>query len=166
MAAAVRHRRHPVELARRVPVPLHTAIAIFSGDPGRVIGSHVSAPVDGVTYTDVGVEVLGVRRVTRHVRVGFGPVLAEDAVVAVPLWWEAAEHPELFPTFDGGIELWPAAGGTELRLVGSYQPPLGSVGRFADTLVGHRIVTASLERLLSCAADRLVAVATTEPSLA
>jgi hypothetical protein len=166
MALASRRQRRPVERGRCVSVSLGSAVAVLRRDPGAVIGSHVERfMAEGEAYTDLGVEVLGGRRVARDVRVGFGPVLEDDDVVAVPVWWEATEHPELFPTFDGGLELRPAADGTELRLVGSYQPPLGSVGGFADTLVGHRIVTASLERLLSAAAERLVAMATTEAVL-
>jgi hypothetical protein len=144
-----------------VPVPLDVAVGVLSRDPARVIGAHVERVMaDGEGHTDVGVE-FGGRRVARDVRVGFGPFLEEDDVMAIPVWWEASEHPELFPTFDGGLELRAAPDGTEVRLVGSYQPPLGSIGRFADSVLGHRIVTASLDRLLSATVARLVAVAAT-----
>jgi len=151
-----------VELAQRVPVAVDVAVAVLEREPKQVIGSYLEDPAcDGETYTDLGVEVVGGHRVARDVRVGFGKVLDEDGIIAVPVWWEAAEHPELFPTFDGGLELRPVAGNTELRLVGSYQPPLGAIGRFADSLVGHRIVVASLERLLYSVATRLVMLAPT-----
>jgi hypothetical protein len=55
--------------------------------------------------------------------------------------------------------LRPASDGTEIRLVGSYRPPLGAWGRFADDLAGHRVVTASLETFLATTAQRLMAVA-------
>jgi hypothetical protein len=162
MALSVPPQRRPVEIARHVPVPVDVAVAVLRQDPRDVIGPRLRAPVpDRETYADLGVEVLGGRRVARDVRVGFGPLIEDDDAMAVPVWWEAAEHPELFPTFDGGLEVRAAADGTELRLVGSYQPPLGSLGRFADSLVGYRIVLASLERLLSAAATRLVTLAAT-----
>jgi hypothetical protein len=151
-----------VDLARSVPVAVDVAVAVLQRDPRGVIGSGLrAAAVDGETYTDLGVEVLGGRRVGRDVRVGLGPLLDDDGVVGLPVWWEDADSPELFPTFDGGFELRAVPGGTELRLVGSYQPPLGTLGRFADNLVGHRIVIGSLERLLSSAATRLAMLAST-----
>ena len=62
----------------------------------------------------------------------------------------------MFPTFDGGIELRPNGDdATELGLLGSQEPPLGAVGRFADGLAGHRVVIASLEALLDDIAARL-----------
>jgi hypothetical protein len=73
------------------------------------------------------------------------------------VWWEAAGHPYLFPTFDGALEVRHLGDETELRLVGSYQPPLGHFGYFADGLIGHPVVTASLESVLAEAAERLAA---------
>lgn len=81
--------------------------------------------------------------------------MEEDGVVAVPLWWEDAHHPGLFPTFDGGVELREDDPGTELRLAGSYLLPLGVLGGLADSLVGHRVVKASLEAFLAGATARL-----------
>jgi hypothetical protein len=112
----------------------------------------------------LAIDLPGGVHLTREVRVGFGPISEEDGISAVPVWWEAAEHPHLFPSFDGALEVHPAAGdlGTELCLVGSYLPPLRSVGRFADGLLGHKMVMASLEALLARAADRLVSAVADE----
>jgi hypothetical protein len=133
------------------------AVAALDHDLRGVIGSRLRASVAaGETYAHMGVEVLRGRQIVREVRVGFGPLLEDEGVMAVPVWWEDAEHPELFPTFDGGLELRSASEGTELCLVGSYQPPLGAFGRFADGVVGHRIVAASLEAFLSAVAERML----------
>lgn len=122
-------------------MPVDVAIRVLAEDPEGVLGSRI-----------------GVRHVAREVRVGYGPFLEDEGVVALPVWWEDSEHPELFPTFDGGLELRATDGGeTELVLVGSYQPPFGAFGRFADGVLGHRIVTASLEAFLDAAAERLSA---------
>ncbi|MDP1806877.1 MAG: hypothetical protein Q8K72_16990, partial [Acidimicrobiales bacterium] len=88
-----------------------------------------------------------------------GPLMEEDGAVVLPVGWEDAEHPDLFPTFDGGLELYPDGRGTALRLVGSYVPPLGLIGRFADELAGHRIVLASLSKFLADVASLLTAAA-------
>jgi hypothetical protein len=145
MASTATQQRRPVEVARRVPIPLDAAVAVLSEDLPEVIGRRLPLP--------------GARQLGRDVRVGFGPVLEDEGVTAIPVWWEDAEHQELFPTFDGGLELRAAPDGTELRLVGSYRPPFGALGRFADGLLGHRIVTASLDAFITAAAERLAEAA-------
>ena len=157
MALPATALRRPIERALPVRVPFDVAIAVLGEHPDGVIGAHLDAALEGgVVHAGIGLEVLRGRRIVRQVRVGFGPLLDDDGIVALPVWWEDAEHPELFPTFDGGLELGPAREGTELRLVGSYEPPLGAFGRFADGVLGHRVVSASLEAFLTAAAERLV----------
>jgi hypothetical protein len=139
-------------------MPVTVAIALLGHDPHRFIGSHIGAPWNGTAlHGDLAVALFGGRQATREVSIGVGPLLEdedEDAV-AIPLWWQAADHPQLFPTFDGGIELRGDEDGTELRLVGSYRPPLGAIGRFANDVVGHRVVMMSLEQFLTAVAERL-----------
>lgn len=143
---------------RHVPVPVAVAVALLQRDPHRVIGSQFGAPWNGrVLHADLAFELFG-GEVAREVLVGIGPLIEDEDALALPLWWQAAEHPQLFPTFDGGIELRGGEHGTELRLVGSYRPPLGVVGRFADGVVGQRVVMTSLERFLTAVAERLGAM--------
>jgi hypothetical protein len=137
-----------------VPLPVQAALAVLDQDLHRVVGSRLRTPIDGEGFTALEIGIPGGRQITREVGLGFGPRLEEDDVSALPVWWEDAEHPELFPTFDGGLEVHDVDGGTEVRLVGSYRPPLGAVGRFADGLLGRRIVAASLEAFLTAVADR------------
>ena len=154
--------RRGVDLARRVPVPLAAAVALFARDPHRLIRADLGAPWTSTQLqADLAVELFGGRQITREVEIGVGPLLEDDDALALPLWWQATEHPQLFPTFDGGLELRGDEHGIELRLVGSYQPPLGAVGRFADGVVGHRVVMASLDRFLAAVAERLEALAGT-----
>ena len=90
----------------------------------------------------------------RAATVGFGRVVEEDDGARVlPVWWEAAEQPWLFPTFTGGLEVRPLDGRTQLRLEGHYRPPLGAAGLLVNRTVLNRAASASLEALL----DRLVA---------
>jgi len=161
MASTVISERQRVELARAVPVPVEAAIAVLGQDVHRVVGARLRAPFsDGEGFTELEVGIPGGRQIAREVRLGFGPLLVDDGVPALPVWWEDAEHPEFFPTFDGGLELRAVDGGTELRLVGSYRPPLGAVGRFADGLFGRRVVAASLEAFIAAVADRLARAVT------
>lgn len=152
--------RRVVQFARRLAVPLEAAVAVLRQSPERIVETELGAPWTGPgVHSELGVELFGGRYMARQVRIGFGPVLDDDDAVALPLWWQDAEHPHLFPTFDGGLELRSSGDATELRLIGSYQPPLGVVGRFGDGLLGHRLVMASLERFLTAAAERLTATA-------
>jgi hypothetical protein len=148
--------RRAVACSCRVPVPVELAVASLQGDPGGVIGARLPEPANQPQVT-LGVAGPGGVQINRDVRVGFGPLLQDEGIHALPVWWEAVEHPRWFPTFDGGFELVAADGDTELRLVGSYRPPLGSVGAFADGIVGHRLVMASLEALLRRVAEQLAA---------
>jgi hypothetical protein len=102
--------RRAVACSCRVPVPVETAVAALEQDPGGVIGDRLPQPA---TDAQVPLGVAGPWgvQIGRDVRVGFGPPVREDGVYAVPVWWEAAEHPRLFPTFDGGFELVAVGGG-------------------------------------------------------
>lgn len=162
MIANVSPRRHrrAVAVSRSVPLPVDVAVALLGSDPGLIVGADLPPPWTGdETLGDVGVGLPGGHHVSRTVRIGVGPMLEDDDAMALPIWWEDAEHPDLFPTFDGGMEMRAEGEGTELRLVGSYQPPLGTLGRFADSLVGHRVALASLESFLAATSDRLIALA-------
>jgi hypothetical protein len=157
----VTSRRRPVEIARRIPVDIAAAAGILRQTPDRLIGPEFPASWIATGNRSLNVVLPGGFQLTREVRVGFGPIFEEEDGLAVTVWWEAKAHPHLFPTFDGALEVRRLDDETELRLVGSNEPPLGPIGRFADGVVGHRVVAASLEALLAGAADRLAAAAST-----
>lgn len=159
MARTVSPSRRPVELVRHLPVPVEVAVSVLGDTPQQIIGSELAGTWNGV-HAGIGPELVAGRHVRREVRIGFGPLVEEDDdVLVLPVWWEDADFPHLFPTFDGGLELRPEGDGTEVRLIGSYEAPLGALGRFADTLAGHHVVMTSLETFLACAAARLLAAA-------
>ncbi|HLF41023.1 MAG TPA: hypothetical protein VI854_06060 [Acidimicrobiia bacterium] len=149
-------RRRTVEMSRRVPICIETAVEILRRGPESLFGSGLdTAWTAREVQRTIGLELPLSMHIARDVRLGVAPPFEDDDAFVAPVWWEAANHRQLFPRFDGGLELRPLGDETELRLVGSYEPPLGAVGRFADDAVGHRIVTASLEALLTAAAERL-----------
>jgi hypothetical protein len=150
--------RRPVELLLHLAVPVDVAVGILQDAPHHVIGSQLEGGWAGV-HDRLRPELVAGRHLRREVRLGFGPLIDDDDVLVLPIWWEDADFPHLFPTFDGGLELRPEGGGTEVRLVGSYQAPLGALGRFADSLAGHHLVMASLETFLAGAGARLSAAA-------
>jgi hypothetical protein len=156
---ALSHRR-AVELRRHLPAPVARAVAVLNAAPQDIVGSHRDgfwAPAEA--HAVLGAQLLPGTLVTRSVRIGFGPLLEDEDVMVLPVWWEDDEHPHLFPTFDGGLELGEDDGGTELRLAGSYEPPLGGLGRFADGVAGHRFVMDSLARFVDDIGARLTTAA-------
>ena len=147
----------PVLITRRIPVAALDVNLRLSEDPAAFLGapSPASAPLGGRRLVPLEVCLAGVR-FDRTAAVGFGPVINEDdGTRTLPLWWEAAEQPWLFPTFAGGLEVRPHGEGSVLRLEGHYRPPLGGAGRLANRAVLNRAATASLETLLDRLSARL-----------
>lgn len=149
----------PVILTRRIPRPaadvracLNAAPAALLGDPGQpadLPGGRYAVPLE-VRFAGVSFD--------RTAAVGFAPVIEEDdGTQVLPLWWEAAEQPWLFPTFEGGLEVRPDDGGTELRLEGRYRPPLGAAGGLVNRTILNRAASASLQSLLERLSERLTA---------
>jgi hypothetical protein len=139
----------PVLITRRVPDPADEVNSRLSADAAALFGAG-DGP-DGRQLVPLEVRFAGVR-FDRMAAVGFGPPVEEDDGSRVlPLWWEAAEQPHLFPTFVGGLEVRALPDGAELRLQGHYRPPLGAAGGLVNRTILNRAATASLEALL----DRL-----------
>jgi hypothetical protein len=68
----------------------------------------------------------------------------------LPVSWEAAKHPQLFPLMNGVLAVYPlTATETQLDFHGQYKTPLGVVGSAVDALAGHRIAEASVHRFIS-----------------
>jgi hypothetical protein len=79
----------------------------------------------------------------------------EDQLV-VPMHWWAPGATRLFPHLDGDLEFAPlGAMSTQITLMGSYDPPLGFVGRRADVLLLHRVAEASIRSFLTRVARNL-----------
>jgi hypothetical protein len=65
------------------------------------------------------------------------------------LAWKAARRPELFPTMEATLTVYPLSPDeTQLDFEGRYQPPLGPVGDLLDAMVGHRLAEAAVHRLV------------------
>ena len=74
----------------------------------------------------------------------------------IPIEWEAASRPGLFPLMRGELAIYPITGTeTQLDFGGTYEPPLGPLGGVLDAVVGHRIADASIHRFLADVAQHL-----------
>ena len=54
----------------------------------------------------------------------------------------------LFPDFRGAVTVRPMGHGAWLRIQGSYEPPLGAIGRVFDALFGRYVAHLTLAHLL------------------
>lgn len=146
-----------VTITRRLATLPGDVVAALAWDPAVVLGATESAEGsdDDRHLIPLQARIAGVS-FDRFAAVGFGPLVEEDDGARVmPVWWEAAEQPWLFPTFDGGLEVRQVGDETELRLEGRYRPPLGAAGHLVNRAVLNRAATRSLEALLDRLADRL-----------
>jgi hypothetical protein len=68
----------------------------------------------------------------------------------IPLQWEAAESPRLFPLMKAELTIYPLTGTeTQLDLDGMYDPPAGALGGVIDSVVGHRIAESTVHRFIA-----------------
>jgi hypothetical protein len=67
----------------------------------------------------------------------------------IPLRWRAKRTPIAFPVMQAELAVYPLTPSeTQLELAGSYEPPLGFVGRVIDGVVLHRIAEASVRQFI------------------
>jgi hypothetical protein len=101
---------------------------------------------------------------TRDVRMISGDVQVGIHSARLPIRWEDATHPGLFPILEATLEIAPVRAGrhpmTQLGLFGQYRPPFGRLGGLADSLAGHGIVLESLEQFLDELVRHLEAILT------
>jgi hypothetical protein len=108
---------------------------------------------------------------SKEVSVRAGKVRDRGEGFVMPLHWSATGPTELFPVMQADLEVAPLGErASQLRLSGSYDPPLGFVGRQLDRLLLHQLAEATVRALLSQLVAALlatpapdVAVPTTQP---
>jgi hypothetical protein len=88
----------------------------------------------------------------KSVRITLGTPRDGDCETTFPIVWEATGVPALFPRLDGDLVVTSLGRTlTQVTLRGSYEPPMGAVGRALDRTVLHRVAEASVKGFL----DRL-----------
>ncbi len=94
--------------------------------------------------------------VTREVRVRLGPPTPLEDGVVVPLRWEDARRPSLFPVLDGNLQVAPLGlERTRLVLYASYRPPFEGLGRALDQALLHRVAESTVRSFLHKVAETL-----------
>ncbi|MBA2725714.1 MAG: hypothetical protein H0U53_06975 [Actinobacteria bacterium] len=93
-------------------------------------------------------------RLTKEVEVVVGKPRAQSKAVYVPISWRATGAESLFPWLDADL-IVEAVGDTmtQVTLRGSYEPPLGPVGRLLDRALLHHLAESCVKNFM----DRLQA---------
>jgi len=95
---------------------------------------------------------------SKSVRLQVGKIRDRGDGFVLPLQWSATGPSELFPVMEADLEVAPlGAGASQLRLSGSYDPPLGAIGRQLDRLLLHQLAEATVRALLSQLVEALLA---------
>ena len=90
----------------------------------------------------------------KTIKIKAGHPVRGDVETAVPLVWEATGTPGLFPILEADLVIATLGSDmTQLSLRGSYDPPLGIVGRALDRTLFHRIAEASVKGFVDRIAD-------------
>jgi hypothetical protein len=98
---------------------------------------------------------------SKAVSVHVGEVRNRGQGFVMPLQWSATGPTELFPVMHADLEVAPLGGQqSQLRLSGSYEPPLGAFGRRLDKLLLHQLAESTVRALLK----QLVAALVAEPA--
>lgn len=109
-------------------------------------------PGDGAASTAELDVRLGPSRVARRVNVRTGAVTSWTGRgrCRLPVAWQAATHPERYPTLVGALELTATdPRRTKLTLRARYRPPAGPLGEAADRAALHAIAEESVRAFLT-----------------
>jgi hypothetical protein len=123
-------------LSRDTPGILQRATTV-AGERAAELGAKLHAHVGPVD-------------VTANVAVEIGPM--DDTPLAsgrealrIPIAWQAARTKGAFPVMRAELTIYPLTSTeTQLELAGTYEPPLGAIGRALDSALLHRIAEASV----------------------
>lgn len=95
---------------------------------------------------------------SKAVSVHVGKVRDRGDGFVMPLRWSATGSTELFPVMQADLEVAPLGEQqSQLRFSGSYDPPLGSLGRGLDRLLLHQLAEATVRALLKQLVEALQA---------
>lgn len=140
--------KHTIDFSRRIPGTYWHAAAILKLELDRV----VRAPLEELRFQ------IGGGAITRRVVADVGPMETHANHLRMPLRWEAAEHPVLFPVMDAVLRISDAGGDhIELHVTGEYRTPFGAVGAVADVVAGRRVAESSIRGFLDVVTQRLEA---------
>jgi|MudIll2142460700_1097286.scaffolds.fasta_scaffold03446_2 hypothetical protein len=73
------------------------------------------------------------------------PMPSGREALRIPIAWHAIRSQKAFPAMQAEVTIYPLTSTeTQLELAGTYEPPLGALGRAIDSALLHRIAEASV----------------------
>jgi hypothetical protein len=137
---------HPYESVRdALADPAGVIKAATKGAQTRVrsVASALHVNIGGL---EVGAEIT--------IAVGEGEDTTDDPAFSratrIPIRWEAAKRPRLFPLMSAELSIYPLTSTeTQLDFLGRYDPPMGLLGDAIDAVLLHRIAEASVHSFIS-----------------
>ena len=136
-----------IDIRETIPMaPDRSVAALVEGGWRHRLGA---VDEHGLTQLRIGPGTVAGRVLEHEVVARFGAARQEDEGATLDVGWVATGRAAAFPTFTGELSVAPAdGGGTELRLHGHYDPPLGVLGALADELLLHGIAEETLVRFV------------------
>lgn len=124
------------------PIGTFRDATLVASARARSLSAALSTTIAGI---DVSTEIAC--SISKGIEESAGP--NGTPMLRMPVSWEAAHHPRLFPLMNGVLSIYPLTSTeTQIDFRGQYEPPLGSVGSALDAIVGHRIAEACVHRLI------------------
>ena len=140
-------RPHPVEQSQEISQPFARVEGVLLDGPQGWIPD-LRGEESGQLISELLLQV-GDHTLARQVVMETGALERGRGRAAVPLGWRAAEHSDLFPVFEGRLEISDQGGGqTRVTVAGGYLPPAGGLGRAADRLLLGRVAQATVGDLV------------------
>lgn len=133
---------HPYESVREAlgadPAGVFKAATKGAQSRVRSVASALHVNIGGL---EVGAEIT--------IAVGQGEDTSTDPafsrVTRIPIQWEAAKRPRLFPLMSADLSIYPLTSTeTQLDFLGRYDPLMGLLGDAIDAVLLHRIAEASV----------------------
>jgi hypothetical protein len=150
-------KRRQVRSYEYVNYPYEKVRAALAKDPKGVFRSATKAAASRADdlAAELKVRIAGID-IGAEIQINVGVSHEAQAIAlrptrtVIPIEWEAAERPGLFPQMKGQLEVYAlTATETQLDFSGEYDPPLGVVGDAVDAMVGHRVAEASVQRFVA-----------------
>lgn len=95
-------------------------------------------------------------RISKQVELTIGPPTMEGDWLVIPLAWRATGPSQLFPVLDGKLAVQPGGPhSSRLSISGTYQPPLGALGREVDGAMLHNVAEATIKDFVEGVAARI-----------
>lgn len=133
--------------------------------PERWLPPSLAEPVGERQYlARVGFSAPGTR-ISKQVELTLGQPEAVGHWLVIPVAWRATGPSQLFPVLDGKLTVEPlGTRSSKLWLGGTYEPPLGALGREIDEAVMHNVAEATIKDLVENVAARLSELAANRPA--